>query len=71
MFNASQLGQALGGASHSTAARYLDALVDTPMVRRLPPHLVNLGKRPLAAGVDVRPVWDVAGLLADWAGQAG
>ena len=186
MFNASQLGQALGGASHSTAARYLDALVDTLMVRRLPPHLVDLGKRlvkspkiyvrdsgllhallglasvrdlhghpvagaswegfvleqvaaalpadaqlgfyrtaagteldlvvehrgrklgieikfsaapkplkgfwqalqdlqitqafvlapvqrryPLSAGVDVLPVWDVAGLLADWAGQAG
>lgn len=45
MFNASQLGQALGGASHSTAARYLDALVDTLMVRRLPPHLGDVGKR--------------------------
>ena len=45
MFNASALGQALGGASHTTAARYLDTLVDTLMVRRLPPHQANLGKR--------------------------
>ena len=45
MFNASQLGQSLGGASHSTATRYLDVLADTLMVRRLPPHLPNLGKR--------------------------
>lgn len=45
MFNASQLGQSLGGASHTTATRYLDVLVDTMMVRRLPPLLPNLGKR--------------------------
>ena len=45
MFNASALGQALGGASHHTTARYLDSLVDTLMVRRLAPHLVNVGKR--------------------------
>ena len=45
MFNASALAQALGGASHTTAARYLGALVDTMMVRRLPPHQANLGKR--------------------------
>ena len=45
LFNASALGQSLGGASHHTAARYLDTLVDTLMVRRLEPHLVNLGKR--------------------------
>ena len=45
MFNASQLGLSLGGASHTTAARYLDVLVDTMMVRRLPPHLPNVGKR--------------------------
>ena len=44
-FNASQLGLALGGASHTTAARYLDALTDTMMVRRLEPHLANVGKR--------------------------
>ena len=45
LFNASALGQSLGGASHHTANRYLDTLVDTLMVRRLEPHLVNLGKR--------------------------
>ncbi len=45
LFNASQLGSALGGASHTTAARYLDALVDALLVRRLEPHLANVGKR--------------------------
>jgi predicted AAA+ superfamily ATPase len=45
LFNASQLGMALGGASHSTATRYLDSLVDTLMARRLPPLLANVGKR--------------------------
>ena len=45
LFNASQLGMALGGASHSTASRYLDVLVDTLMVRRLQPYLANVGKR--------------------------
>jgi uncharacterized protein len=45
VFNASQLGQSLGGASHSTTTRYLDTLVDTLMLRRLPPHLANVGKR--------------------------
>ena len=45
LFNASQLGLSLGGASHSTAGRYLDLLVDTMMVRRLEPHLANVGKR--------------------------
>jgi len=45
LFNASQLGMSLGGASHSTATRYLDVLVDTMMVRRLPPHFTNIGKR--------------------------
>lgn len=44
-FNASQLGLALGGASHTTVARHLDVLVDALMVRRLQPHLPNLGKR--------------------------
>jgi len=43
--NASALGQSLGGASHSTAGRYLDTLVDTMMVRRLEPVLPNLAKR--------------------------
>jgi len=45
LFNASQLGMSLGGASHTTAARYLDVLVDTMMVRRLQPLLSNVGKR--------------------------
>lgn len=45
LFNASQLGLSLGGASHTTATRYLDVLVDTMMVRRLQPYLVNVGKR--------------------------
>lgn len=45
LFNAFQLGMSLGGASHSTASRYLDVLVDTMMVRRLQPHLANVGKR--------------------------
>ncbi len=45
LFNASQLGLSLGGASHTTATRYLDVLVDTMMVRRLQPHLANVGKR--------------------------
>jgi predicted AAA+ superfamily ATPase len=45
LFNASNLGQALGGASHTTTARYLDTLVDTLMVRRLQPHLAHVGKR--------------------------
>jgi uncharacterized protein len=45
VFNASLLGQSLGGASHTTTTRYLDTLVDTMMLRRLPPHLANVGKR--------------------------
>jgi len=45
LFNASAIGHSLGGASHHTAARYLDTPVDTLTVRRLQPHLVNLGKR--------------------------
>ena len=44
-FNASQLGMSLGGASQSTATRYLDVLADSLTVRRLSPHLVNVGKR--------------------------
>ena len=35
----------MGGASHATAGRYLDTLVDTLMVRRLAPYLANVGKR--------------------------
>ena len=45
LFNASQLGLSLGGASHTTASRYLDLLVDAMMVRRLQPHFANVGKR--------------------------
>ena len=48
-FNASQLGLALGGASHTTVARHLDVLVDSLMVRRLAPHLPNVGKRLVKA----------------------
>ena len=44
-FNASLLGQSLGGMSHTTTARYLDILVDAMMVRRLEPVLANTGKR--------------------------
>ena len=43
--NASQLGAALGGVSHTTVGRYLDLLVDALMLRRLPPYFANVGKR--------------------------
>jgi predicted AAA+ superfamily ATPase len=45
VFNASQLGAALGGAAHTTVARYLDLLVDAMVLRRLEPYLANVGKR--------------------------
>ena len=45
LFNASQIGRSLGGASHATVGRYLDTLVDALMLRRLEPHLANVGKR--------------------------
>lgn len=45
LFNASQLGAALGGIAHTSVARHLDLLVDTMMLRRLEPHFVNVGKR--------------------------
>jgi predicted AAA+ superfamily ATPase len=48
-FNASQLGQSLGGASHTTVARYLDTLVDAMLVRRLPPLAASVGKRLVKA----------------------
>ena len=48
-FNASQLGLALGGASHTTVARHLDLLVDALMVRRLVPYLPHVGKRLVKA----------------------
>lgn len=45
VFNASQLGAALGGVAHTTVGRYFDLLVDALMLRRLEPYLVNVGKR--------------------------
>lgn len=49
LFNASQLGAALGGVAHTTVGRYLDLLVDALMLRRLPPYLANVGKRLVKA----------------------
>lgn len=48
-FNASMLGESLGGVAHTTVKRYLDTLVDALMLRRLEPHLVNIGKRLVKA----------------------
>jgi len=45
LFNASQLGSALGGVAHTTVGRYLELLVDALMLRRLPPYAANVGKR--------------------------
>ena len=45
LFNASQLGLALGGAAHTTVGRYLDLMVDALMLRRLEPWQANVGKR--------------------------
>lgn len=45
LFNASQLGAALGGVAHTTVARYLDLLVDALILRRLEPYFANVGKR--------------------------
>jgi uncharacterized protein len=45
IFNAAQIGQALGGVAHTTIARYLDLFVDAMMLRRLQPLHGNLGKR--------------------------
>lgn len=49
LFNASQLGAALGGIAHTTVGRYLDLFVDTLMLRRLPPYCANIGKRLVKA----------------------
>lgn len=49
LFNASQIGGALGGLAHTTVARYLDIMMDTMMVRRLDPYFVNIGKRLVKA----------------------
>ncbi|OHC60693.1 MAG: ATPase [Rhodocyclales bacterium RIFCSPLOWO2_02_FULL_63_24] len=45
VFNASQLGLALGGVAHTTVGRYLDLMVDALMLRRLEPWHANVGKR--------------------------
>jgi predicted AAA+ superfamily ATPase len=45
LFNASQLGAALGGVTHTTVIRYLDLLVDALILRRLEPYHINIGKR--------------------------
>ncbi len=45
LFNASQLGMSLGGASHATATRYLATMVDAMVVRKLEPHVPNTAKR--------------------------
>ncbi len=45
VFNASQLGAALGGVAHTTVGRYLDLFVDTLMLRKLEPCSANVGKR--------------------------
>lgn len=45
VFNASQLGMSLGGASHATATRHLSTMVDAMVVRKLEPHVPNIGKR--------------------------
>jgi uncharacterized protein len=45
LFNATQLGQSLGGLAHTTVNRWLDLLCDLMLVRRLPPFAANVGKR--------------------------
>lgn len=64
LFNASQLGLSLGGASHTTATRYLDTLVDTLMVRRLEPYLTNVGKRLVKSPKVIRARQRVAACAA-------
>ena len=49
LFNAAQIGQALGGVAHTTIGRYLDLFVDAMMLRRLMPLHANLGKRLVKA----------------------
>ena len=44
LLNAAQLARSLG-VSAPTIAHYLDLMVDLLLVRRLPPHLSNVGKR--------------------------
>ena len=75
LFKASALGQSLGDASHHTATRYLDTLVDTLMVRRLEPLkdlqistawvIAPVPRRyPLAPGVEVIPLHELRGVMA-------
>lgn len=45
LFNGSSLAASMGGLSHTTVGRCLDALLDTRMLRRLEPHFVSVGKR--------------------------
>lgn len=47
-WNASAIGRSLGVAD-TTATRYLETLVDTFTVRRLPPYLTNVAKRQVKA----------------------
>lgn len=44
LLNAAQLARSLG-VTGATVGRYLDLMVDLLLVRRLPPHLTNVGKR--------------------------
>lgn len=44
LLNAAQLGRSLA-VDGKTVARYLDLFVDLLLVRRLPPHVANVGKR--------------------------
>lgn len=44
LLNAAQLARSLG-VTGATIGRYLDLIVDLLLVRRLPPRLVNVGKR--------------------------
>ena len=60
--------QVLGRAQAD--AGFWQALQDLPLTLAFVVAPVQR-RYPLAAGVDVLPVWDVAGLLADWSGQAG
>ena len=48
IWNASEIGRAFG-VTHTTVARWLDALVETFMVERLQPWAENLGKRVVRA----------------------
>lgn len=48
VWNASEIGRAFG-VSHTTSRRYLALLVDTFMIRLLPPWSQNIGKRVVKA----------------------